>query len=474
MALKIYNVLTRNKEEFVPLEQGKVKMYACGITVSDNAHIGHAYQAIVFDVIKKYLNYIGYDVKYVRNYTDVDDKIIAKAKEKNIDPMLLAETLIAKTDKEIKLLNVETPTVQARATKCIDDIINMISRLIEKGYAYSTELGNVYFEVSKFNNYGRFSNRLGDEEISGTRKEIEKDKKDDKDFALWKSSKQDEIYWESPWGKGRPGWHIECSTMSMKYLGEQIDIHGGGKDLLFPHHENEIAQSEALTNKQFAKYWIHNGLVKVNSQKMSKSLGNSILIEDLLKKYDSDSIRLAILQNNYRSDLNITKNLFNINQNKIYSIYKLFNIIDEKNINTNKIIINIEDEFKEAMDNDFNTALAIANLFNYISEIGKRINSNNYEEAASIKNEIVRIYNVLGILNKNPKDALDEIKNKFIINNNISVNYIEEQIKQRKGYKESKEYEKADKIRDELLSKGIVIEDKKEGTTWDIDFTILD
>lgn len=470
MTLKIYNVLTRKKEDFIPIEKDKVKMYACGITVSDNAHIGHAYQAVVFDVIKKYLSFIGYNVKYVRNYTDIDDKIIAKAKEKNIDPMLLAETLIKKTDNEIKLLGIELPTVQARATECINDIINMVSRLIEKGYAYSTDCGNVYFEVSKFNNYGKFSNRLGDEEKSGVRKEIEKDKKDDRDFALWKSAKAGEIYWESPWGNGRPGWHIECSTMSMKYLGEQIDIHGGGKDLLFPHHENEIAQSEALTNKQFARYWIHNGLVKINSQKMSKSLGNSILIEDLLKKYDSDAIRLAILQNNYRSDLNITKDMFNINQNKIYSIYKLFNILDEKGISTNKIVIDIEKEFKAAMDNDFNTSLAIANLFNYISEITKNINNNNYEDALSIKNEIVRIYNVLGILNKNSKDIISEIKDKFLTNNNISIEYINNKINERKNLKNNKEYLLADKIREELSMQGILLEDKKEDTKWEINF----
>lgn len=471
MSLKIYNVLTRKKEEFIPIDNNKVKMYACGITVYDNAHIGHAYQAIIFDVIRKYLEYIGYNVNYVRNYTDVDDKIILKAREKKINPKLLAESLIKKTDNELAILGVSKPTIQSKATECITDIISMIEKLIEKGYAYSTTSGNVYFNVSKFNNYGKFSNRDVEEEYTGVRKDIEKDKLNEKDFALWKEAKSDEIYWESPWGKGRPGWHIECSTMSIKYLGEQIDIHGGGKDLLFPHHENEIAQSEALTGKRFANYWIHNGLVKINSQKMSKSLGNSILIEDLIKKYDKDAIRLSLLQNSYRSDINIVDNFFDTNQNKMYSIYKLFSLLDSKNITTDKIIIDIEKEFKEAMDNDFNTSLAIANLFNYINEINKKIITNDYESAVSIKNEIVKAYKVLGILNDNPDEKIDEIKNKFLTNNNISIEYINNKINERKEYKNSKEYALADKIREELSKQGILLEDTKEETKWDINFT---
>lgn len=471
MNLKIYNVLTRKKEEFIPINTNKVKMYACGITVYDNAHIGHAYQAIIFDVIKKYLEYIGYEVTYVRNYTDVDDKIILKAREKGINPKELAEDLIKKTDNELSLLGVDKPTIQSKATECINDIIDMIKKLIDKGYAYSTDSGNVYFNVKKFNNYGKFSNRDVEEEYSGVRKDLEKDKLNEKDFALWKEAKDDEIYWESPWGKGRPGWHIECSTMSMKYLGEQIDIHGGGKDLLFPHHENEIAQSEALTGKRFANYWIHNGLVKINSQKMSKSLGNSILIEDLIKKYDKDSIRLSLLQNSYRSDINIINNFFDINQNKIYSIYKLFNMLDNKKITNNKVIIDIDKEFKDAMNNDFNTSLAIANLFNYINEINKRVIDKDFDGAISIKNEIVKTYKVLGILDEDPSKKIKEIKNKFLTNNNISIDYVNNKINERKEYKNNKEYILADKIRDELSKQGILLEDTKEETRWDIYFT---
>jgi len=291
MSISFYNVLTRKRELFTPIEEGKVKMYACGITVSGDAHIGHAYQAVIFDVIKKFFEYKGYDVNYVRNYTDVDDKIIAKGNELGIEPQEYAKNQIIKTDLELGKLGVDKPTVQAKATENIKEMIDFINKLIEKGYAYSTELGDVFFSVKKYSQYGKLSNRVIEDSLSGVRKDIEPGKMDDQDFALWKSAKEGEIYWESPWGKGRPGWHIECSTMSMKYLGETIDIHGGGKDLVFPHHENEIAQSEALTGKQFSNYWIHNGLVKINGQKIiarcywrKQSIIDNI-IRSLINKY---------------------------------------------------------------------------------------------------------------------------------------------------------------------------------------------
>ena len=315
--LKIYNVLTGKKEEFKTIEEGKVKMYACGITVSDNAHIGHAYQAAIFDTIRKYLEYVGYDVTYVRNYTDVDDKIIINARQKGVNPLAYAEQYIEKTEEELKALNIARPTIQSRATECIDDMIHIISKLIEKGHAYSTPEGNVYFKVDSFANYGAFSHRTVEEQLDGVRKEVEPGKQDSRDFALWKAAGDDEIYWESPWGKGRPGWHIECSAMSIKYLGETLDIHGGGKDLKFPHHENEIAQSEAVTGKKFANFWIHNGLVKINGQKMSKSLGNGILIQELIEKYNPDVIKMTLLQNNYRSDINIMDGMFEQNEKNI-------------------------------------------------------------------------------------------------------------------------------------------------------------
>ena len=272
MSLRIYNVLNRKKEEFEPIESGKVRMYACGITASGEAHVGHAYQAIVFDIIRKYLEYLGYKVTYVRNYTDVDDKIILKARKLGVNPTKYANDIMKSIDQDLAIIGVDRPSIQSKATECIEDMIEFIQKLIEKGYAYSTKEGNVFFEVSKFKDYGKLSHQDLDEQLIAVRKELEPGKQNEKDFALWKNAKDDEIWWDSPWGKGRPGWHIECSTMSMKYLGETIDIHGGGRDLVFPHHENEIAQSEALTGKQFSNYWIHNGLIKVNGQKMRKLL----------------------------------------------------------------------------------------------------------------------------------------------------------------------------------------------------------
>lgn len=328
MSIYIYNVLTRKKELFVPIEERKVKMYACGITASGDAHIGHAYQSVIFDVIKKYFEYKGYEVTYVRNYTDVDDKIIAKGNELGIDPQEYANNQIIKTDFELNKIGNDRATVQARATENINEMIDFIKKLIEKGYAYSTEFGDVFFSVKKYSQYGKLSNRVVENSISGVRKDVEPGKIDNEDFALWKSAKKNEIYWEAPWGKGRPGWHIECSAMSMKYLGETIDIHGGGKDLIFPHHENEIAQSEALTGKKFSNYWIHNGLVKLNGQKMSKSLGNGISIKELLDLYNPDVIRFVLLQNNYKSDLNIVDGIFEEVEKHLYNFYKTFAAID--------------------------------------------------------------------------------------------------------------------------------------------------
>ena len=469
MALKIYNVLTRKKEEFVPLEQNKVKMYACGITVSGDAHIGHAYQAVVFDCISRYLTFLGYDVTYVRNYTDVDDKIIAKANQLGVNPMDYAKKMMDKTDKELALLNVQPPTIFAKATECIEDIIVFIQKLIEKGYAYVSEYNDVFFSVEKYKDYGQLSNRTLDEALNGVRKEIEQGKLDDKDFALWKSAKPGEICWDSPWGKGRPGWHIECSTMSIKYLGETLDIHGGGKDLIFPHHENEIAQSQGLTGKTFARFWVHNGLVKVNGQKMSKSLGNGILLEDLLKNYNSDTIRITLLQNNYRSDINIVDGIFEKNNQKIYNMYSLFRQIEEKNClpqnNFNQLV---ENSFKQAMDNDFNTAVAIADLFGYIAQLSKFVLTNDFQSATNLLYSVKKVYSVLGLCNLDSKVVINQEIEKHLLNNNITKQEIEDLILKRQEFKLNKQYDKADEIRNLLASKKIIVKDGKEGTTWDI------
>lgn len=469
MSLKVYNVLTRKKEDFIPLEEGKVKMYACGITASGDAHVGHAYQAIVFDMIKKYLEYIGNEVTYVRNYTDVDDKIIIKARELGISPTEYAEGLMEKTDKELVLLGIEHPTIQSKATECVPEMIKVIEELINKGHAYRTDIGDVFFSVDSFSEYGKFSNRIIEDNISGVRKEVEPGKKDDRDFALWKSAKDDEIFWDSPWGKGRPGWHIECSVMSIKYLGETLDIHGGGKDLLFPHHENEIAQSESLTKKKFANYWIHNGLIKVNGLKMSKSLGNGILIEDLLKEYNYEVIRMTLLQNHYRSDMNIIDGMFESNEEKIYEIYKLFDKIESSgDVKPTEKSIKIDKEFKDAMDQDFNTSLAIANLFSYISEMNNNIK--NIQEVVNMKASLIHTYNVLGFLQQQPKSVISEIKNKYIKLYNIDEQMISKLIEKRQQFKNEKNYTEADNIREQLLNLGIILKDTKDNTEWDIDF----
>ena len=469
MALKIYNVLTRQKQEFIPQEKNKVKMYACGITVSGDAHIGHAYQAVVFDCIFRYLTFLGYDVTYVRNYTDVDDKIIAKANDLGVNPMDYAKKMMDKTDNELAHLNVLHPTIFAKATECIDDIIMFVQKLIDKGFAYVSENGDVFFSVEKYNRYGELSNRTLDDALNGVRKEIEPGKIDDKDFALWKSAKPGEIYWSSPWGKGRPGWHIECSTMNLKYLGETIDIHGGGKDLIFPHHENEIAQSQALTGKTFARFWVHNGLVKVNGQKMSKSLGNGILLQDLLKEYNSDCIRLTLLQNSYRSDINIVDGIFDKNSEKIYNMYKLFKNIEDKNLTPDDSFENsVTLSFTEAMDNDFNTAVAIADLFGYISELSKLVMKNDYQSATNLLYAIKKVYNTLGLCNLNANEVVNSQIEKHLQKNNITKQEIEDLLAKRQEYKQNKQYDKADEIRNYLTLKNILIKDSKDGATWDI------
>ena len=473
MSLKIYNVLDGKKEEFVSQEENKVKMYACGITVSSDAHIGHAYQAVIFDTIRKYLRFIGYDVTYVRNYTDVDDKIIINARNKGEDPIAYAEHYIEKTNKEMDELGLEPPTIQSRATECIQDMIEFITKLIEKGHAYATPEGNVYFRVSSFPEYGKLSHQIIDETMSGVRKDVEPGKEDDRDFALWKAAGNDEIFWESPWGKGRPGWHIECSTMSMKYLGETLDIHGGGKDLRFPHHENEIAQSESLTGKKFSNFWIHNGLVKINGQKMSKSLGNGILLQDLLKKYNQDVIKMTMLLNNYKSDLNVVDGLFENTEEQIYSFYKALNLVDKQkgNLVPNKDseeYKEVHNNFTESMDNDFNTSSAISFLFNYVSTINKAISSKDIQKAVNYSGAIKEDYAVLGLLQQEPQKVIDEIKNKYLSNSGLTVEEIDKLVKERIEYKANKNYEEADKIRNMLSEKGIIINDRSRDIDWDI------
>ena len=455
--MKIYNSLTRKKEEFVPLEDKNVKMYACGITVSADAHIGHAVQAIIFDIIRKYLEKRGYNVTYARNYTDVDDKIILNANKLGVDPIEFAKQNIVKVEKLMAELKVTPPTMNLKATENIDNIIEFISKLIEKGYAYVAPEGDVYFSVEKDKSYGKLSNRNPDDMISSVRIENEENKHSPLDFALWKSAKPNEIYWSSPWGKGRPGWHIECSAMNYYHLGEQIDIHGGGRDLIFPHHENEIAQTECLTGKPFAKYWVHNGLLKLNGQKMSKSLGNVISIQELLEKYGAEVIRFGILQTNYKNDINITDNLFPEAEKHMLDFYKVLAEVEKLNINSSKLNCTIDEEFNQSMDDDFNTAKALANLFGYFKTMKLKLAQKD-DSVVEDYNAIKKTYSLLGLFTEDAKSFIE----KHSLVQAIPAEVLELANKRLQARKE-KNFALSDALREQIKAFGYEIKDNKEG-----------
>ena len=483
--MKIYNSMTRKKEELIPLEEGKIKMYACGITVYDLSHIGHARQAIVYSMISEYLRYRGYDVKYVRNYTDVDDKIINRANLLGKDALEFSREQILETEEDMRSLHVKDADINTKASDYIEKIISFIEVLIKKGFAYPTKSGNVYYIVRNFKKYGKLSNRKIDELLNGVRKDVEEEKKDPLDFALWKSAKPGEIYWESPWGKGRPGWHIECSVMALNELGDMIDIHGGGKDLIFPHHENEIAQSEAYTGKPFAKYWSHCGLIRINGEKMSKSLGNSLTIRDALKKYNYEVIKYMFLQKHYTTDIDVKDEDFDVAEKHLYYFYNTLNDANKfilkyynsevQNILDDDISSQIKEKFISAMDDDFNTTIALSELFNIFKYINLKIKNSNKSNrgivAKTLKNIVsntIELYNIVGLFTQEPIEFINMLKNKYINALDISGDEINKLIKKRIEAKNNKDYEKADKIRNELLEKGIILNDTKEGTIWDI------
>ena len=410
--MKIYNTLTRSKEEFVPLHGNKVNMYACGITVSGDAHIGHAYQALIYDVMRKFLLKQGYDEPYARNYTDVDDKIIAKSHETGIPADKYAAMMIERINAVMSRMHVDDPDVWLKATENIDNIIDFVSGLIEKGHAYATKNGDVYFSVESFPNYGCLSGRNLEDALNGVRVENDEEKLNPLDFALWKSAKPGEISWDSPWGKGRPGWHIECSAMNRKAFGDQVDIHGGGRDLIFPHHENEIAQSEALSGKQFVKYWTHNGLIKVNGQKMSKSLGNSIVLSDLLDEYNYETVKFALLSTNYKNDVNITPDFFTEAEKHMYGFYKIIAEVEKSGLKSDKFTESVDKEFDEAMSDDFNTALALSNLFGYFKTVKAELAANDVKAAEDI-NQIRKTYSLLGLFTENADDFIKQVEAKI-------------------------------------------------------------
>ena len=459
--MKIYNTLAGRKQEFIPLEDGKVKMYACGITVSGEAHIGHAYQAIIYDIIRKYLEKSGYNVTYARNYTDVDDKIIAKSNETGIPADEYAADMIKVIDAEMARLKVGEPTIWLKATECIDDIIAFVKDLIEKGNAYVTEKGDVYFKVESFSSYGKLSHRNLEDAMNGVRVDNDELKENPLDFALWKSAKPGEPYWESPWGKGRPGWHIECSTMNKKAFGDRIDIHGGGRDLIFPHHENEIAQSEALTGKPFANFWIHNGLIKVNGQKMSKSLGNSLLLKDLLDKYSPETIKFALLQTNYRGDINITDSLFPDAEKHLCEFYKIIALAEEKGISVAGGNKDIDDGFNKAMDDDFNTALAISDLYGYFKEIKAKISKGDKTAGEDIS-QIRKTYSLLGLFCENARDFIAFAEKKAESSVPKEITDLSEKMQAARAVKD---YAAADALRAEITANGYNVAIGKDGVT---------
>jgi cysteinyl-tRNA synthetase len=462
--LKIYNTLTRQKETFIPLEENKIKMYVCGPTVYNFFHIGNARPFMIFDAFRNYMEYRGYEVTYVQNFTDVDDKIIKRANEEGISPIEVAEKYIAEYFKDADALGIKRATVHPRVTENIENIITFIEDLISKGFAYELN-GDVYFNSQAYKEYGKLSKQNLEELNLGARIDVNDEKKHPIDFALWKAKKEGEIGWQSPWGEGRPGWHIECSVMSARYLGDTIDIHAGGQDLIFPHHENEIAQSEARSGKQFARYWMHNGYINVDNQKMSKSLGNFFTVRDILSEFSGQVIRFFLLSAHYRNPVNFSKELIlqakagmerlaNSKERLVFTISHAKGQMNESELELVSALENHRDRFIEAMDDDINTADAISIIFELA-----RFSNTNVTENSSLEwaEKNLSLFNELtGVLNIIKAEDTDSNDNE----------QIEKLIKDRVEAKKNKDFALADAIRDELKSMGIEIEDTRQGTKW--------
>ncbi|MCC8163460.1 MAG: cysteine--tRNA ligase [Lachnospiraceae bacterium] len=465
--MRIYNTLSKRKEEFIPLEEGKVRMYVCGPTVYNLIHIGNARPMIFFDTVRRYFEYRGYEVNFVSNFTDVDDKIIKKAIEEGVPAEEISQRYIAECKKDMEGMNIRPATTHPLATQEIDGMLDMISTLVEKGYAYEVN-GTVYYRTRRFADYGKLSHKNLDELQGGNRALLvsgEDEKEDPLDFVLWKPKKEGEPYWTSPWSDGRPGWHIECSVMSKKYLGEQIDIHGGGEDLIFPHHENEIAQSEACSGKEFARYWMHNAFLNIDNHKMSKSLGNFFTVREISEKYDLQVLRFFMLSAHYRSPLNFSAELMESSKNALERILTAADKLRFSEEHAVRGTLNEEEsgklveagkfvaQFETAMDDDFNTADAIAAVFDLV----KYANTNVSEDsgslfASSLLAELQKLCDILGIITERKEELLDED--------------VENLIAERTAARKAKNFARADEIRAELLEKGIVLEDTREGVKW--------
>lgn len=457
--LQIYNTLTNSKTTFTPIEPGKIRMYVCGVTVYDLCHIGHARVMVAFDVITRYLRARGWDVDYVRNITDVDDKIIRRAAENGEAVDQLTERMIAAMHEDETRLNVLRPDQEPRATAHIGDIIAMVQTLIDKGYAYAAANGDVYYRVEKFASYGRLTNKVIEDLRAGARVEVEEAKESPLDFVLWKSAKPGEVSWDSPWGAGRPGWHIECSAMSKCCLGDSFDIHGGGPDLPFPHHENEIAQSEAANGCTYANYWMHAGPVRMGKEKMSKSLGNFFTIREVLKHYNPEVVRYFLSSVHYRSYIDYSEEGLKEAQSALERFYQALALVDAKD--TDELDNDFEARFCEAMDDDFNTPRALAVLFELTSELNKAIREGD-DQAPALAAQLKRLAGMIGLLEQSPKAFLQG----EAAEGELNAEQIEALIEQRNQARKDKDFAEADRVRDVLTANGIVLKDSREGTSW--------
>jgi cysteinyl-tRNA synthetase len=457
--LQIYNTMTRKKEVFTPIEENKIKMYVCGITVYDMCHIGHARVMVGFDMITRYLRHRGYDVSYVRNITDVDDKIIRRAAENDEPVDALTERMIQLMHDDEDRLNVLRPDQEPRATHHIGDILDMIQVLVDKGFAYAADNGDVYYRVNKFADYGKLTNRNLEDMQAGARVDVEDAKENPMDFVLWKSAKEDEVSWPSPWGHGRPGWHIECSAMSTCCLGNNFDIHGGGPDLPFPHHENEIAQSEAATGETYANTWMHAGAVRVDQEKMSKSLGNFFTIHEVLEKYNPEVVRYFLLSSQYRSPINYSEDGLKSARQSLERFYTALQDVEAAEVKPEGEYV---ERFKAAMDDDFNTPEAFAVLFDLARQLNIAKKESNSDLASELAGYLKLFGSVLGLFDQ---DAEVFLKGQAA-EGGLSDEEIEVQIEARKQARKDKDFAESDRIRDELLAQGIVLKDAREGTSW--------
>ena len=485
--ITIRNNLTGKKEFLQPLTPGQIKMYACGVTTYDDCHIGHAMQAIFFDVIRHYLEFIGYQVTYVRNYTDVDDKIIKRASELGLSPVDLSAKIIASSEQDMDQIGVAKANHEPKVSEMIPEIISMVQTLIDKGMAYCTRGGDVYFRVRDKQDYGKLSNRNPEELRSGTRAIVQGDKEDELDFALWKSDITPGASWNSPWGKGRPGWHIECSAMSQHFLGDSFDIHGGGRDLIFPHHENEIAQSECATGKPYAKVWMHCGLLTIEKQKMSKSLGNHISIKQFLKSWPGEVLRLSYLSHHYSSDIDFSQKLFELNRRRLLYYYETLQELQDASQGQSKTILTtpakvdflpgynpdeLLEDFHKAMCDDFNTGLAIAAVNNAMRKARSILALKKSQQSANIAAAFFKSFQeigkVFGIMIMEPSIFIRQLTDLVLPELGLTRESIDKKLAERAQARAEKNWSESDRIRDELLSLGVLIRDGVSGTTWSI------